>query len=160
MSECTRATNIWRQRLAGFVDAINRRAGVFVCRLNLAMKLISAATTVSRKAFSVSPNAFLEVQWCRLAALFLPAAAYTLHRNEHFRVGIQQDVKLQPCSKDIMSAALKAAHDLYEETSAAKPVFRRFYQSWKHFRYARYLWYRIAEASFSNFMAGQQRPFR
>ena len=73
---------------------------------------------------------------------------------------VQQGVKLHPFPKDVMAAALKAATDLYEEESAANPVFRRFYQSWKPFRYAQYQWYRIAEASFSNFMAGQRLPFK
>ena len=73
---------------------------------------------------------------------------------------VQQGVMLHPYPKDIMTAALKAAHDLYEEESATNPTFRRFYESWKVFRYAQYQWYRIAEASFSNFMAGQQLPFR
>lgn len=73
---------------------------------------------------------------------------------------VQQGVKLHPYPKDLMNAALKAANDLYEEESAANPVFRRFYQSWKTFRYAQYQWYRVAEAPFSNFMAGQRLPFK
>jgi len=73
---------------------------------------------------------------------------------------VQQGVQLHPYPKDVMAAALKAANDLYEEESAANPVFRRFYQSWSAFRHAQYQWYRIAEASFSNFMAGQRLPFK
>lgn len=72
---------------------------------------------------------------------------------------VQQAVKLHPYPKDVMAAALKAAHELYEEEAAVNPVFRRIYQSWKPFRYAQYQWYRIAEASYSNFMAGQRLPF-
>jgi TRAP-type mannitol/chloroaromatic compound transport system permease small subunit len=52
------------------------------------MTLISAANAVSRKAFSVSSNAFLEIQWYLFAAVFLLAAGYTLQRNEHVRVDI------------------------------------------------------------------------
>lgn len=47
---------------------------------------------------------------------------------------VQQGVKLQPFPKDVMIAAIKAAHDIYDEEAAANPVFRRFYQSWKAFR--------------------------
>jgi len=50
-----------------------------------------------------------------------------------------------------------AAQALYEAESA---TFRRFQHLRKVFRYAQYQWYRIAEASFSNFMAGQQLPFK
>ncbi len=73
---------------------------------------------------------------------------------------VQQGVKLHPFPKDVMVAALKAAHDIYDDEAAANPVFRRFYQSWKAFRYAQYQWYRVAEAPFSNFMAGQRLPFK
>jgi TRAP-type mannitol/chloroaromatic compound transport system permease small subunit len=230
MSEHNRAMKSFGLRFAGFIDANNQRVGVYVSWLILAMTLISAANAVSRKTFSVSSNAFLEIQWYLFAAVFLLAAGYTLQRNEHVRVDnvsgrmetrvrlwvelfgtvcflfpfaalviyfgwpnfmlsfasgevslnaggllvwpvkllipvafialLLQDVKLHPYSKDIMTAALKAAHQLYEEESAENQVFRRFYQSWKVFRYAQYQWYRIAETSFSNFMAGQQLPFK
>ena len=60
-----------------------------------------------------------------------------------------------------MVAALKAAHDLFDDDeAAANPVLRRFYQAWKAFRYAQYQWYRVAEAPFSNFTAGQRLPFK
>jgi len=53
-----------------------------------------------------------------------------------------------------------AESDDCRRQAAANPVFRRFYQPWTVFRYAQYQWYRIAEASFSNFMAGQRLPFK
>ena len=73
---------------------------------------------------------------------------------------VQQGVKRHPYPKNVMAAALKAANELYDDEAAANPVFRRFYQSWTVFRYAQYQWYRIAEASFSNFIAGQRLPFK
>jgi TRAP-type mannitol/chloroaromatic compound transport system substrate-binding protein len=76
------------------------------------------------------------------------------------RALVQQGVKLHPYPKDVMAAALKAANELYDDEAAANPVFRCFYQSWTVFRYAQYQWYRIAEGSFSNFMAGQRLPFK
>jgi len=39
-------------------------------------------------------------------------------------------------------------------------VHNRLYQSWTVFRYAQYQWFRIAEAPFSNFMAGQRLPYK
>ncbi len=73
---------------------------------------------------------------------------------------VQQGAKLHPFPTDVMTAAFKAASEMYEEEAAANPLFRRFYQSWKVFRYAQYQWYRVAEAPFSNFMAGQRLPFK
>jgi TRAP-type mannitol/chloroaromatic compound transport system permease small subunit len=49
---------------------------------------VSAFNAISRKAFSVSSNAFLEIQWYLFAAVFLLAAGYTLLENEHVRVDI------------------------------------------------------------------------
>lgn len=88
MSERNGKAKTWGLRFAGFIDAINQRVGVYVSWLILAMTLISAANAVSRKAFSVSSNAFLEIQWYLFAAVFLLAAGYTLQRNEHVRVDI------------------------------------------------------------------------
>ena len=160
MSERNRTAKGWELRFASFIGAINRCVGVYVGWLILAMTQISLANAVSHKAYSVSSNPFLENQWFLFAALFVLAAAYTLQRNEHVQANIQQDVKLQPYPGDILSAALKAAHERYEEEITANPAFRRFYQSRKDFHYAQYQRYRIAEASFSNFMFGLQLPFR
>lgn len=42
------------------------------------MRVISAVNASARKAFSLTSNAFLEVQWYLFAAVFLLAAGYTL----------------------------------------------------------------------------------
>jgi hypothetical protein len=160
MSERKRTAKGWGLRFASVIDAINRCVGVYVGWLILAMTLISPANALSHKAYGVISNPFLENQWFLFAALFVLAAGYTLQRNEHVLANIQQNVKLQPDPGDILSAALKAAHERYEEEIAANPEFRRFYQSRKDFRYAQYQRYRITEASFSNFMFGLQLPFR
>jgi TRAP-type mannitol/chloroaromatic compound transport system substrate-binding protein len=62
--------------------------------------------------------------------------------------------------KDGAAVALKAAKELYDEKTAADPMFRRFCQSWTLFRYTQYQWYRVAAASFNNFMAGRRLPSR
>jgi TRAP-type mannitol/chloroaromatic compound transport system substrate-binding protein len=87
-------------------------------------------------------------------------AAYDARNPPALARLVQQGVKLHPYPKDVMTAAFKAANDLYEEEAAANPVFRRFFQSWRVFRYAQYQWYRVAEAPFSNFMAGQRLPLK
>jgi TRAP-type mannitol/chloroaromatic compound transport system permease small subunit len=50
--------------------------------------LISAGNAVSRKAFNLSSNAFLEVQWYMFAAVFMLAAGYTLLRQEHVKIDV------------------------------------------------------------------------
>jgi TRAP-type mannitol/chloroaromatic compound transport system permease small subunit len=165
MSGRGRTTKTWGLLLTGFIDAINqgainRRIGVYVGWLILAMALISAANTVSPKALSASPNAFPESQWFLFAALFLLAAGYTSQRNKHGRVDTQQGVKRHSCPKDIMTVALKVTPELHEYGCATNPMLRRVYQSWKVFRNTQFPRHRITETSFSNFMANQQLPFR
>jgi hypothetical protein len=41
-----------------------------------------------RKAFNMSSNAFLEVQWYLFAAVFLLASGYTLLRQEHVKIDV------------------------------------------------------------------------
>lgn len=74
--------------LAHGIDRVNALAGRTVKWLILVMTLVSAANAVSRKAFSLSSNAFLEAQWYLFAAVFLLAAGYTLQRNGHVRIDI------------------------------------------------------------------------
>ncbi len=50
--------------------------------------LISAGNAIVRKAFDMSSNAWLEMQWYLFSAVFMLAAAYTLQRNDHIRIDI------------------------------------------------------------------------
>ena len=74
--------------LSRLIDGINERLGRLVYWLVLAAALISAGNAIMRKAFNLSSNAFLEIQWYLFSAIFLLAAGYTLLRNEHVRIDI------------------------------------------------------------------------
>ncbi|HOB96482.1 MAG TPA: TRAP transporter small permease subunit [Aquabacterium sp.] len=49
---------------------------------------MSAVNASARKAFSLTSNAFLEVQWYLFAAVFLLASGYTLLRQEHVKIDV------------------------------------------------------------------------
>jgi len=70
------------------VDWLSTQIGKYVIWLILASTLISAVNAIVRKAFNISSNAFLEVQWYLFAASFLLAAGYTLLQNEHVKVDV------------------------------------------------------------------------
>ena len=70
------------------IDAANARLGVIANWLVLLSCLISAGNAFSRYAFSISSNAWLEIQWYMFGALVMLGASYTLKRNEHVRVDI------------------------------------------------------------------------
>jgi len=70
------------------IDALNEKLGWIADWLVLLSCAISAANAFSRYAFSISSNAWLEIQWYMFGALVLLGASYTLKKNEHVRVDI------------------------------------------------------------------------
>jgi TRAP-type mannitol/chloroaromatic compound transport system permease small subunit len=75
-------------RVAGAIDGISRFFGWIAAWLVLLSCLISAGNAASRYLFSVSSNAWLEIQWQMFAGIFLLGAAYVLQVNEHVRVDL------------------------------------------------------------------------
>ena len=75
-------------RISGAIDRATAFIGQAVTWLILFSVLVSAANATSRKLFSLSSNAWLELQWYLFAGAYLLAAAYTLQRNGHVRIDI------------------------------------------------------------------------
>jgi TRAP-type mannitol/chloroaromatic compound transport system permease small subunit len=74
--------------LSRVIDAVNEKLSWVADTLVLLSCFISAGNAFSRYAFSISSNAWLEIQWYMFAALVLLGASYTLKKNEHVRVDI------------------------------------------------------------------------
>ncbi|WP_299359542.1 TRAP transporter small permease subunit [uncultured Paracoccus sp.] len=70
------------------VDRMTTLIGRWVSWLILVAILVSAGNAIIRKVWSISSNAWLELQWYLYGAAFLLAAAYTLLENEHIRIDI------------------------------------------------------------------------
>ena len=75
-------------QLARLIDRISEFVGRWVSWLVLAAVLISAGNAIVRKAFDMSSNAFLEIQWYLFAGVFLLAAGYTMLRQEHVKIDV------------------------------------------------------------------------
>lgn len=75
-------------KMSKFVDWLNTLIGKNVIWLILASTVISAVNAIVRKAFNVSSNAYLEVQWYLFAATFLLCAGYTLLNGEHVKIDV------------------------------------------------------------------------
>ena len=74
-------------------------------------------------------------------------------RNPHaLKQLIGAGTQLRPFPNDIMAAAYKAAHELYEETAAKNPKFKKIYEPWKKFRDDQLQWFAVAENRYDNFM--------
>lgn len=70
------------------IDWLNAKIGAICNFLVLLAVLVSAGNAMSRYAFSLSNNSWLEVQWYMFAIMVMFGASYTLRRNEHVRVEI------------------------------------------------------------------------
>jgi TRAP-type mannitol/chloroaromatic compound transport system substrate-binding protein len=79
-------------------------------------------------------------------------AKYDAQNMPALRRLVQGGTKLKPFSKEIMEAAYKVAFEIYDETAASNPKFKKVYDAWKPFRDEQYLWFRVAENTFDNFV--------
>jgi TRAP-type mannitol/chloroaromatic compound transport system permease small subunit len=75
-------------QLAHGIDRLNEKIGKSIIWLVLIAVLISAANAVVRKAFNISSNAFLEIQWYLFSGVFLLGAAWALQKNDHVRIDV------------------------------------------------------------------------
>jgi len=75
-------------KISALIDRLTNAIGRWVAWLVLAAVLISTGNAISRKAFNLSSNAYLEIQWYLFAAVFLLAAGYTLLRQEHVKIDV------------------------------------------------------------------------
>ncbi|HUP98451.1 MAG TPA: TRAP transporter small permease subunit [Usitatibacter sp.] len=75
-------------KISAVIDWVNDRLGRVANWMVLFACLISAGNAMSRYAFDLSSNAWLEIQWYLFAAIVMFGASYTLKVNEHVRVDI------------------------------------------------------------------------
>lgn len=87
--------------LSRLIDAVTAFIGRQVRWLILATVLISAANAVMRKAFDISSNGWLELQWLLFGAVFMLAAAYTLQKNAHVRIDVISN-RLSKRTRDVI----------------------------------------------------------
>ncbi len=74
--------------LSRLIDRLNTFVGGAVKWLLLVAVIICTVNAFVRYLFDMSSNAWLEAQWYLFAGVFLPAAGYTLLKNEHVRIDV------------------------------------------------------------------------
>jgi TRAP-type mannitol/chloroaromatic compound transport system permease small subunit len=72
--------------LSGLIDRLTTLIGKLSMWLILATTLISAGNAIVRKAFDMSSNGLLEIQWYLFAAVFMLGAGYGFLKNSHVRI--------------------------------------------------------------------------
>jgi TRAP-type mannitol/chloroaromatic compound transport system permease small subunit len=75
-------------RFARAMDRVSLFFAWIAAWLVLLSCLISAGNAASRYLFSLSSNAWLEIQWQMFSGIFLLGAAHVLKLNEHVRVDL------------------------------------------------------------------------
>ncbi|MBN8980967.1 MAG: ABC transporter substrate-binding protein, partial [Rhizobiales bacterium] len=65
---------------------------------------------------------------------------------------IASGTQLRPFSASIMDASLKAANEIYAETSATNANFKKIYDHMAAFRGEQYSWWQVAEYANDSFM--------
>ncbi len=74
--------------LSRAIDGVNEAIGRAAAWLVLVATLISAGNAIMRYGFSISSNAWLEIQWYLFGLIFLLGAGYTLKHNGHVRIDV------------------------------------------------------------------------
>lgn len=75
-------------RISRLIDAVNDAIGRWAKWLILLAVLVCAGNAIIRYTFSISSNAWLELQWYMFAGVFLLGAPYTLRKDEHVRIDV------------------------------------------------------------------------
>ncbi len=71
---------------SGLIDRLSTLIGKLTMWLVLLTTLISAGNAIIRKAFDISSNGMLEIQWYLFAAVFMLGASYGFLKNSHVRI--------------------------------------------------------------------------
>ena len=75
-------------------------------------------------------------------------ALYDKKNPEALKRLLAAGVQLKPFTPDVMDAAYKAATELYAETAAKNPAYKKIYDQWVPFRNDSYYWWQVAELGF------------
>jgi TRAP-type mannitol/chloroaromatic compound transport system substrate-binding protein len=114
---------------------------------------------VNQKKWEELPAAYkaaLEV--ASAEATLSMTARYDAKNPEALRRLVAGGAQLRAFPRPVMEACQKAAFELYDELSAKSPHWKRIYEQWSKFRSEEYLWFRVAEHTFDNFVYTPARP--
>ena len=84
-------------------------------------------------------------------------ARYDARNTEALRKLVAAGAQLRALPVPVMQACYNVAQQLYNELSAKNPEFKRIYDAWSRFRDDQYLWFRVAENTYDNFVYSVKR---
>ena len=108
---------------------------------------------VNRKKWEeLSPEYKAVVEAAATEAHVHMSTHYDAHNPLALRKLVAGGAKLRAFPVPVMQAAYTAAFELYEELAQKSPQFKKIYLEWKAFRQESFLWFRVAEQSYDNFV--------
>lgn len=90
--------------ISRLIDRLSLLVGKIIMWIILAVTLISATNAILRKAFDLSSNAALELQWYLFAYVFLIGAGYVFLKNAHVRIDFVSS-RLSPRARNWIDVA-------------------------------------------------------
>ena len=85
-------------------------------------------------------------------------AKYDAQNPPALRKLVAGGTQLRPFPKAVMDACYAAAMELYAETSAKNPNFKKLWDNMSAFQREQILWFRVTENTYDNFMAQARLP--
>jgi TRAP-type mannitol/chloroaromatic compound transport system substrate-binding protein len=107
---------------------------------------------INQRAYDALPQQYRHVMEQAAADVTMDMVSrYDMKNPEALRRLVASGTQLRVWPREIMQAAWRAAHELYEETATQNPRFRKAWQSMRRHRDEQYQWFRVAENTFENF---------
>jgi TRAP-type mannitol/chloroaromatic compound transport system substrate-binding protein len=79
-------------------------------------------------------------------------AQYDVENPAALRRLVANGTLLRPFPRAVMEAAERASYELYDELKGKSKHWARIYPEWKKFRDEQFLWFRVAESSYDNYV--------
>ena len=113
---------------------------------------------IGKQHWEALPPAYkVAVETCAADVNVEMLARYDTLNPQALRRLVAAGAQLRPYPREVLAAAWKATHELYDEFAGKNAKFKKVYDQWKAFRDEQYLWFRVAELTYENFAfaAGQ-----
>jgi TRAP-type mannitol/chloroaromatic compound transport system substrate-binding protein len=85
-------------------------------------------------------------------ANILSMAKYDAQNPAALRRLVASGTKLRPFPKAVMEACENATYEVYGELMSKSAHWKRIYPAWKKFRDDQFLWFRVAESTYDNYV--------
>jgi len=113
---------------------------------------------VGQKAWASLPKSYQAILEAAMAEAHGDMTAkYDARNPTALKRLVATGTQLKPFNKVILDACYKASLEVYEETGAKNPTFKKMYEDMVKFRDEQVLWFSVSDRFFDNYMATVKR---